>query len=309
MVYFLLGRTAFFQARTDLITDLQIKFVLIPTLLATGGLLALLITGLKSSVWANLGYLALVSFVVLTSILLISWVHPDSLTVRERVVADVLLQTTEDGRYEYQMELVNIYQRNAQIRIFIRDLETGEEMRIPLDMDARQIRGFSGPSSRESWIVMEETEISGRYRVSTTRAFQSVELWVFELDMDARETELIEKADIGMMWRTDDDRYYSNTLSLITFSDGNHAIRLSMTNTETEETTVFPVEIDLNEIITLRDFRSGWRSHATYREKRSASLEVTDTPEVYILVLSELFVERERSFEVNMETGTIRELE
>ncbi len=45
-----------------------------------------------------------------------------------------------DGRYAYQLEWINRFQRNSYARLYLKSLPTEEETRIPLDMKVNQIK-------------------------------------------------------------------------------------------------------------------------------------------------------------------------
>jgi len=87
------------------------------------------------------------------------------------------IRPTDDGLYEYRFELVNAFQRNASARLFVRDLETQEEMYISLPISMRGIHGLSTPAGREFlWARMERDEVSGYYilKMPAGRDFRSM---------------------------------------------------------------------------------------------------------------------------------------
>jgi len=92
--------------------------------------------------------------------------HPSIMPgpVQDSIHSDIL-RPTDDGLFQYRFELVNPFQRNATARLFIRDLETEEEMLIYLDVFARDIHGFSslGDNRGFLWARMEQGEQEGQY--------------------------------------------------------------------------------------------------------------------------------------------------
>jgi len=49
------------------------------------------------------------------------------------------LQVTTDQKYEYNIELVNIFQKNSSTRLYLKELNTSEEIRIPLNLSTTDI--------------------------------------------------------------------------------------------------------------------------------------------------------------------------
>lgn len=96
--------------------------------------------------------------------------------VREIIFADTI-RPTDDGRLEYRLELVNLFQRNATARLFVRDLDTLEEFYIPIGIPrVDEIGGISLPHRTDFlWGRMERGETSDQYilRIPAGQGYRS----------------------------------------------------------------------------------------------------------------------------------------
>jgi len=101
---------------------------------------------------------------VITSLSIVVVFHPNvrSEPVRDFIHSDTL-RPTHDGLFEYRLDLVNLFQRNASARLFVRDLTTGEEVYIPLRISVRGVGGISTPGGNFLRARMEQSELEGHY--------------------------------------------------------------------------------------------------------------------------------------------------
>ncbi|GKU78189.1 hypothetical protein L3i20_v225860 [Paenibacillus sp. L3-i20] len=58
--------------------------------------------------------------------------------LEEEVTTDSL-QITSDNTYEYQLELINLFQKNSHARLYLKSTSTDEEIRIPLNIPVKEI--------------------------------------------------------------------------------------------------------------------------------------------------------------------------
>jgi len=101
-------------------------------------------------------------------------------------VTEGIVQISDDKKFEYRLDLINIFQRNSRARLFVRNLETKEEKNIRLPMDTRRIYGFT-QSRYNPWIRMESTDIPYHYIVRTVGGFdQQLNAETYKIDMRAR---------------------------------------------------------------------------------------------------------------------------
>jgi hypothetical protein len=182
-VWYLLGSTAYFQRGMDIIGTAIFFGVGIPVLL-----LAILFTTLIIKGWnptsgvAYAGYFSGLALLTLLSISLIQSVSTHG-WANEKIESDSL-KITADEKYEYRIELVNLFQRNSHAQLYLKDVDSGEEMYIPIDIQTRKIVGL-GVKKVNHWVMLEPTDNLSRYTLFTTRELGTPEE-KFEIDIMAR---------------------------------------------------------------------------------------------------------------------------
>lgn len=95
------------------------------------------------------------------------------------------MQITTDGQYEYQLELVNLFQKNSNARLYIKRISDGEEMHIPLDMHLNKIKGLS-EEKVNYWVMMDGTFEKDKYIMHTTSKFPLPDK-KYKVDLEKRE--------------------------------------------------------------------------------------------------------------------------
>lgn len=165
-VWFLLGSTAYFQRGMDIIGTTYFWGAGIPVLLFAVVFTILLIKG-----WAptsGIDYVGIGVALVLT--ILISAALIQSVNIhgwaKEKIRSDSL-KTTADSKYEYRIDLINLFQRNSNARLYLRDIGSGEEMYIPVDIQTHKIVVLR-VGKVNHWILLEPTDEPSRYFLSTT---------------------------------------------------------------------------------------------------------------------------------------------
>lgn len=169
VIWFIFGSTANFQREIDLVSTVIFVYFGIPSILLIIVSLILLIKGwIPTTVWGTVA----VSIIILCMLSLSPTLFKNVNTsgwLSENIEVDTL-QITEDGKYEYQIELINLFQKNSHARLYIKSSSTGEEMRIPLEIPVNNIRVLSkGKVNR--WISLEVTSEADKYIVHTTSNF------------------------------------------------------------------------------------------------------------------------------------------
>jgi len=247
---------------------------------------------------------------------------------REYVKVDTL-QTTSDGIFEYQLEQIHRstpLRSNTELRLFVRDLSTGAEYRIRLDdvMDEARLRQPSMTYGQDVfWSTMQPVDrVDKGYLLTTTSAYAPVRRWVFELNMETQTVSLLEQIHVGMLARTEDDKFIANLYMVNFFDNERRSVRLVMVDTTTREIIQIPIEIDVAEII-VQNFDHSWVlispavreideetgiSYVVQPPKRVVEVIPTDVHEIYFVILREGFLVIERNFELDMNTRTMREL-
>ncbi|MCM1988850.1 hypothetical protein [Oceanirhabdus seepicola] len=84
----------------------------------------------------------------------------------EKITSDPL-KITSDEKYEYRIDLINVYQINSRARLYIRNVSTGEEMNIAIDIQTDKIATLM-ISEDIDWVIMEPSGVSDRYILYTT---------------------------------------------------------------------------------------------------------------------------------------------
>ena len=86
----------------------------------------------------------------------------------DRITSDPL-RLTSDGKYEYRIDLINLFQKNSKERLYLRQVSTGEERFIPLHLNSREIHGIGIPNDNDwSWAILCPTESAYIYDLMTT---------------------------------------------------------------------------------------------------------------------------------------------
>ncbi|MFC3800910.1 hypothetical protein [Cohnella sp. GCM10012308] len=181
-VWFLLGTTAGFQRSLDLVATVILVYSGIPCLVISVIFLFLL---LKS--WTPIGGIkqagALMGMMLLLalSVLLLRNVHTEG-WLSEKVTSDSMKFTT-DGKYEYRLELINLFQRNSKARLYLKRVSDGKIKTIPVEIQTNRIVGL-GVKRVNNWAVLEKTDTRDHYDLVTTKELQRSEE-KFEIDMVA----------------------------------------------------------------------------------------------------------------------------
>lgn len=194
LVWFLLGSTALFQRDIDLVTTFVFVQVWAPALILTGLSILLLKRGwMPSNIFMQIG-LGL-AIIILTSIFTGTlFLNVDTKGwLTEKVRSDDA-QITSDGKYEYRLELINLFQRNSYARLCVKDMFTGSGMIIPIDIRIREMNAIIiSPDEITHWIQMKPSDIVEIYTLTTTEELginRPVEK--FEVDMKAKTSQRIE---------------------------------------------------------------------------------------------------------------------
>ncbi|MFD1883909.1 hypothetical protein [Paenibacillus wenxiniae] len=166
VLWFVLGVTAYFQRGMDLIATAYLGGLAVPMLL-----LSFLFAYLLSKKWTPrdkeqrmLLYTTCVinmlfSVVLVSSLYTNGWTNTHS----ERDT----LKVTDDQKYEYQIELVNLFQRNSYARLHLRNVQSDARSSIRVDMHSNEIVAL-GVSNINNWVELKSTTSSEKYILRTT---------------------------------------------------------------------------------------------------------------------------------------------
>jgi hypothetical protein len=168
LVWFLLGSTANFQRSLDLVGLVTLVLMWVPSLVLVLVSIKLLLNGWVPS--SSISYF-LFWFMIFN---LLSFALPllDGVDTRgwlyESVETDPI-KLTSDGKYEYRIELINMWQKNSHERLFVRNVLTGEEKFIPVEINTDELKGISqGSHQNWAWAIMAPTDDLDHYELSTT---------------------------------------------------------------------------------------------------------------------------------------------
>ena len=168
LLWFLLGITGNFQRMSGGLG----MIVILPAIWAPAVIFTIISTILLKKHWycvENKGSVGLILAIVAVSVGILLAPMVD---IRGWLVPKIdieKLKTTSDSQYEYQVELINKFQKNSSMRLYVKNASTLKEVRIPLDYNTRDISGFSGDGWGESgktypnWSTMEETDDPVKY--------------------------------------------------------------------------------------------------------------------------------------------------
>jgi hypothetical protein len=181
-LWFVIGSTAYLQRGMDIIGTTYLLIAGIPVLLFGVLFAVLLIKGWTPTSGVHyIGiFVGLVTSILLSTILIHSvnshgWTKDD--------IENDTLKATVNGKYKYRIELINLFQRNSNARLYLRDVGSGEEKYIPVNIQTRRIVGL-GVKDVNHWIILEPTDEPSRYFLSTTKELGIPEE-KFEIDIRA----------------------------------------------------------------------------------------------------------------------------
>ncbi len=168
MMWFLLGSTANFNRSLDLVSTVMLLKVWFPSLILVVIAITILIKG-----WAptNYIYLVAVCLIIVTLLYLAVPLFKGVNTqgwLNDNIVSDPL-KLTSDGKYEYRLELINLFQRNSRERLFLRDVSTGQEIYISVYINTKDKHGLYVRSGDDwMWAILSPTNDPHQYMLTTT---------------------------------------------------------------------------------------------------------------------------------------------
>lgn len=180
LLWFVLGSTANFQRSPDIISSVVIMIYGIPSIILLSFSILLIKKGVIGSKWISFGILILIVLLMFFSFNLYKNVKLEGWLV-DKVIVDTT-QITPDGRYEYNLEFINLFQKNSYARVYLKDTSSHAEVRIKLDIETNKIHAIGLPNVRY-WIKLEHLDVSDKYKLITKIPALPEE--TFELDLIA----------------------------------------------------------------------------------------------------------------------------
>ncbi|MHA6530794.1 hypothetical protein [Paenibacillus sp. BAC0078] len=167
IIWSILGTTANFQRGLDLVGTANLVFIGGPVSVIILVFVVLLIKGWNpSSLVANAlivsGIVILFSF----SISLFQNTNTEG-WLTEKITSDDIKMTT-DQKYEYRLDLINMFQKNSHARLYVRDVVSDEVKDIDVEISTRTIVVYTTKSSGTHWGFLKPTNEPDRYILNTT---------------------------------------------------------------------------------------------------------------------------------------------
>ncbi|MNJ49660.1 hypothetical protein D3C77_449050 [compost metagenome] len=125
---------------------------------------------------------------ILLSAVLIQSVNTHGWT-NEKIRSDTL-KISADGKYEYRVDLINLFQRNGHARLYLKNVSTGEETYITTEIQVRKIKTLA-VGEVNHWIKLEPTDNVSHYILNTTKELGIPEE-KFEIDIATRTSRKLE---------------------------------------------------------------------------------------------------------------------
>ncbi|MDH6348696.1 MULTISPECIES: hypothetical protein [unclassified Brevibacillus] len=169
VIWFVLGSTANFQRGIDLISTVILVYLGIPSIL-----LIVVSSFLLLKKWSPARWWEVIGVFMIMTAMLVLTPHlyknvETSGWLTEKLETDSIQQTS-DQRYMYCLELINLFQQNGSARLYLKNANTREELRIAVDLSLTKIQGISwGEVPR--FIKLEPTNDANIYILHTTESF------------------------------------------------------------------------------------------------------------------------------------------
>lgn len=166
-VWFILGSTAYFQRGMDILGITYFWGAGIPVLLIAILFTTLLIKGWTptsggqyTALFIGLLVSVLLSAALIQSVSTHGWAN-------EKIESDSV-KITADNKYEYRIDLINLFQRNSHARLYLKDSGSGKETYIPVGIQTSKIVGL-GVKKVNHWVMLEPTGTVSEYILYTTK--------------------------------------------------------------------------------------------------------------------------------------------
>lgn len=187
--WMLLGFTANFQRTIDLVGTVMLVLIGIPLIVLSSVSLYFCLSkkALRGSVMQIV--------IIVLSIVMISmaWHTVNRISAAgwlEEAVTTDTIKTTSDDKYQYCIELINVFQRNSSSRLFVKNIESGDEKRIEIDLPVDRIGVLF--LNDEDWVYLEPTDTRNVYRLSTTNKLP-FPIEHFEINLETDQVKKVEK--------------------------------------------------------------------------------------------------------------------
>lgn len=184
--WFMLGSTANFNRMFDIVSTVVLMFLWIPSLL-----LVIISIWLIRKGWTpptNSASLIGVILLLLFSFMLIQ--NTNTKGWLTDVIYSDDLRITSDEKYQYKIELVNLFQSNKTARLYIKDVNTGENINIDIDIYKSEVHGIGHSSTGTVWGILIPTQNPNIYTLEISKDMEEF-YEKFEVDISSKTAQMI----------------------------------------------------------------------------------------------------------------------
>ncbi|WP_458123226.1 hypothetical protein [Paenibacillus sp. Z3-2] len=181
-IWFLVGATSNFQRSLDLVGMPIMLFYGVPSLIVNMISIVILIRKWNSQLSVNTMIVGGV-FIFILLFCTPAFVTALQNTVKSDQVESDPVSYTSDQKYQYNIELIKMSQRNNQVNLIVKDVSgKAEKKAIPLDLDTEEIIALTtGPGSNWQWAVLEPTEKPELYKLTTTEKLGMHKVYMIDI--------------------------------------------------------------------------------------------------------------------------------
>lgn len=178
----IVGASANFQRKIDLDSRLTLLVIGLPSLI----LIIMSIVGLLTKKASNTKLTSYIPGVIII-ILLILLIPPNIKEIKnqtegwiyQQVYSDPI-KTTEDGKYDYCLEIVNL--RGRSERLYVKNNTTQEKTYLPISLEYSSERSLTYGTGNWSWAHLKSINQNDEYQLITTEKLDAP-IQIFNINM------------------------------------------------------------------------------------------------------------------------------
>ena len=204
LIWYLFGSTALFNKEIDVIgTTVYIIFWFPALFFNIISVLVLIILLIKDMIPRNIMIqIGMVFIITMISLFFSKNLIESTNTsgwLTDKVYNDYT-QLTSDGRYEYKLQLINIFQKNSSAQLYVKDISTDQENIFQLDIQTSRIENVNDAYENEDdpEMILElrlseliPSDVQNVYILTTTKELKN-KIYRFEIDMGTETVKRVE---------------------------------------------------------------------------------------------------------------------
>ncbi len=181
VIWYILASTAAFQRSLDLVATVRIVYFGVPSLiLSISSLVLILKRWAPASNFNKMGLnIVLFLLLVLSAYLFMNVSTKGWLT---DIIRSDSVKTTSDNKYEYRLDLVNLFQRNSHAKLYTKNKSSGVEKYIELNINTQEIIVITSDNVN-NWVELEPTGKEDIYYLNTAKSLM-IPIESFEIDIN-----------------------------------------------------------------------------------------------------------------------------